>query len=203
MSRIVNLTMKRIEKCTNSTVASILCGAQWRRVWACAALVAGATAAWQAPILGRAFAQSPPPQAAPAPALPVPQLPGYGGLWYDDTGQGAVEIASCGDRLCGKVAWLKAPLDKAGRPLSDGNNPDTRQRQRPICGLPVIGGAKRQRDGSWDEGWIYDPKQGKQFDVELKLRAADALQVTGYLGVKFLSETFVWRRAPAELKRCG
>src|SRR5262245_33486115 len=141
--------------------------------------------------------------ARPQPVQPPTAVqPGYPGVWYDDTGEGAVEIVPCGDRLCGRIVWLKAPLDKAGRPLTDGYNPDPRRRQRTICGLDVIGDLKRQRGGIWDEGWIYDPKQGKQFDVELKLRSADALQVTGYLGVKFLSETFIWRRAPADLKRC-
>lgn len=131
------------------------------------------------------------------------QPPGYNGVWYDDTGQGAIEIAPCPEGMCGRVVWLKAPLDKSGKPLTDGNNPDARQRARPICGMPILGGLKRQRDGSWDEGWIYDPKQGKQFDLELRMRAPDALQVTGYLGMKFLSETFIWKRAPADIKRCA
>jgi uncharacterized protein (DUF2147 family) len=137
------------------------------------------------------------PQPAPPPAN------GYAGVWYDDTGKGAVEIAPCADSLCGRIVWLREPLDKAGKPLTDGLNSDPRLRQRPICGLPVIGGMKRQRAGHWNEGWIYDPKQGKQFDVELKLVAADALQVMGYLGIKLLSETFIWKRAPADLRRCA
>jgi len=131
-----------------------------------------------------------------------PAVPGYSGVWLDDTGQGAIEISPCNDRLCGRIVWLRDPVDKAGKPLTDGLNPDARRRQRPICGLPVIGDLKRQQAGFWDEGWIYDPKQGKQFDVELKLRSPDALQVMGYMGVKFLSETFLWKRAPADLKRC-
>ncbi len=164
-----------------------LCSAQWRRLVLAGVVVAGCMAALAPP--GRAQAPT--------------TVPGFGGIWLDDTGQGAIEIAQCADRLCGRIVWLRAPVDKAGRPLTDGNNPDARQRVRPICGLPVIGDLRRQRDGSWDEGWIYDPKQGKQFDVELKLRTADALQVKGYLGIKFLSETFLWTRAPADLKRCG
>jgi uncharacterized protein (DUF2147 family) len=66
----------------------------------------------------------------------------------------------------------------------------------------VIGDLKRQRNGGWDEGWIYDPKEGKAYDVELRLRSADTLQVTGYLGIKLLSETLIWKRAPDSLKRC-
>lgn len=133
------------------------------------------------------FAQTPPPMT---------------GVWYDDTGNGAVEIMPCGDRLCGRIVWLRNPTDKAGRPVTDSLNPDPAQRQRPVCGLQVIGDLKPQRDGAWDEGWIYDPKEGKSYDVQLTLRARDRLQVMGYIGTKFLSETFIWTRAPAELKRC-
>jgi uncharacterized protein (DUF2147 family) len=146
---------------------------------------------------GTALAQSPPPP-APAPDTTV----GFAGVWLDDTGDGAIEISPCGERLCGRIVWLKSPTDKAGRPLTDGYNPETAKRKRPICGLPVIGDLKRQSGGSWDAGWIYDPKVGKSYDVELKLRGADRLQVTGYLGTKFFSETFVWTRAPAALPKC-
>lgn len=179
----------------NSTVWRIVCSAQWRRL-AIVSAVAGALSA----TLSTAGAQ----MGGPGAMGPSTHAAGgYSGVWYDDTGQGAVEIGTCRDRLCGRIVWLREPVDKAGRPLTDGLNSDPARRQRPICGLAVIGDLKRQSSGVWDEGWIYDPKQGKQFDVELKLRAADALQVTGYLGFKFLSETFVWRRAPADLKRCA
>lgn len=126
----------------------------------------------------------------------------YTGIWYDDTGRGAVEIAPCGPSLCGRIVWLKEPADGAGRPVRDALNPDPARRGRSVCGLEVIGNVKQKRNGTWDEGWIYDPKEGKRYDVELKLRSADTLEVTGYLGVKFLSETLVWKRAPAGLKRC-
>lgn len=136
-----------------------------------------------------------PGKAAAPPPSPI-------GIWYDDTGQGAVEILQCGDRLCGRIFWLKDPVSKSGQPLTDALNPDARQRQRPICGLQIIGDLKLQPNGAWDTGWIYDPKEGKSYDVEIALRAPDRLQVKGYLGVKFLSETFIWQRAPADLPRC-
>ncbi len=129
----------------------------------------------------------------------VPVPPGPTGVWIDHTGRGAVEIAPCGQgpTLCGRIVWMKAPTDPKGQPLRDGRNPDRTQRIRPICGLQVIGELKPQRDGSWDNGWIYDPEQGESFDVEIRLRAPDVLQVKGYKGLKFLSETFQWQRADA------
>lgn len=139
-------------------------------------------------------------KAAPLPAAPAPTTTG---IWLDDTGQGAIEILPCGDLLCGRIVWLKDPNAKDGNPLTDVLNPNAGQRQRPICGLQVIGNLKQQSNGSWDNGWIYDPKEGKSYDVAISLRTPDKLQVTGYLGVKFLSETFMWTRAPAELQRCA
>ena len=152
-----------------------------------------------------ASAQTPPGPSVQTPSPPQAQAvpPGFTGVWLDDTGDGAIEIMPCGERLCGRIVWLKAPNDKTGRPLTDGYNPEATKRKRPICGLPVIGDLKRQTNGAWDAGWIYDPKEGKSYDVELKLRSSDRLQVTGYLGTKFFSETFIWNRAPAALPKCS
>lgn len=136
------------------------------------------------------------PSAPAAPAQPAPP-PGPVGVWIDHTGRGAVEIQPCGPGLCGRIVWMQQPVDKKGQPLRDKLNENTKLRERPICGLQVIGDLKPMRDGSWDRGWIYDPEQGESFDVELRLNAPNVLQVKGYKGLKFLSETFQWRRADA------
>ena len=59
------------------------------------------------------------------------------GLWIDHTGQGAVEIAPCGDRICGRVVWLKNPGHKS-------------KSGKLICGTQILGdlqAASRQRLG--------------------------------------------------------
>jgi len=156
--------------------------------------------------LGQAIAQQSPPQGRtkqlPAPGNGQPPSPtqptGVEGTWIDHTGRGAVTIEPCAagpQNLCGRIVWMQQPLDGAGQLLRDTENGDRRLRSRPICGLQIIGNLKLMRDGSWDGGWIYDPEQGESFDVELRLRAPNLLQVKGYKGVKFLSETFQWKRA--------
>jgi uncharacterized protein (DUF2147 family) len=146
--------------------------------------------------------------AVPAVPAPTPQ-----GLWIDHTGRGAVEIAPCvpeaapgtpeAANLCGRIVWMKEPNDPKGQPLRDTLNKNAARRAQPICGLQIIGDVKPQRDGSWDKGWIYDPEQGSSFDLELSLRNPETLQVKGYMGVKFLSETFVWRRAKEAPPKCN
>lgn len=142
------------------------------------------------------------PAAAAQTAAAAPPLSGAVGIWYDTRREGAVEIVPCGERLCGHIVWLEKPNDNTGRPLTDRLNPLRASRQRLICGLQVIGNLELQRSGAWDAGWIYDPKEGRSYDLELQLRSADRLEVTGYIGSKLLSESFMWTRAPPDLDRC-
>lgn len=137
------------------------------------------------------------------PSMAAAQASDIGGIWYDDTGEGAVEIKHCGQRLCGFIVWLKDPISKrTGRPLADLNNPDSAKHSRTICGLQVLGDLKAQSDGSWDEGWVYDPKVGKSYDAALELNGHNRLTLTGYLGVKLLGKALTWTRAPGDLPRC-
>ncbi len=138
--------------------------------------------------------------AQPAPGA---NLPAEAGVWYDDTGKGAVEIAPCGGNLCGHIVWLNQPLNKEGQPLRDIYNPEPSRRGQPICGLQVLGNLSRQPDGSLDGGWVYDPKVGKAYDAELRLNNANHLLVRGYAGLKMLGKTLNWRRADRALPSCA
>ena len=77
--------------------------------------------------------------------------PKEAGIWYDDTGKGAVRIEQCENKLCGKIYWLKETVNAEGKPLIDRHNPTESQRTRPICGLhrrrtgPVRDGSPRAR----------------------------------------------------------
>jgi uncharacterized protein (DUF2147 family) len=105
------------------------------------------------------------------------------GVWLDHTGRGAVEITECGDAVCGKVVWVADAKNSEG------------------CGLEILGDVKPMGDGTYDEGWIYDPDRDAKFSVELTPQG-NKLSVHGYKGIKMLGETFVWTRAPADLQRC-
>jgi uncharacterized protein (DUF2147 family) len=124
------------------------------------------------------------------------------GIWLDDEGKGGVELNSCGDSLCGNIIWLKQPNDPTGNPWTDKLNSDSAKRGRPVCGLQIIGGLKKSSDSEWKGGWIYDPEEGKQFDVELTLKDANTLTVFGYAGVKLLGEKLEWKRMPNDTPRC-
>ncbi|MFT3732334.1 MAG: DUF2147 domain-containing protein [Hyphomicrobium sp.] len=125
------------------------------------------------------------------------------GVWYDDTGKGAVKIEICTPTtLCGKIYWLKEPMADDGQPKMDRYNPEPSKRNRMICGLPIMGDLEKISDGGFDNGWVYDPKEGKSYSVALDLVGPDTLKVTGYKGMRFLGKSFIWTRAPADLPAC-
>lgn len=149
-------------------------------VAAAAALAASGLAAQQPP------ARAPQPPAVSAP----PAAPGdVTGVWIDHTGQGAVEITPCGDSRCGRVVWLSNPAHKSKRGV-------------PICGQQVIGEVRHQPDGTWTSGWIYNPEDEERFSVDIRLKNINTLEVNGYLGIKLLGETYLWKRATAPLESC-
>jgi len=137
----------------------------------------------------------------PAPAAAEPKEVG---VWYDDSGKGAVKIEICTPTtLCGKIYWLEEPMAADGQPKVDRYNPEPEMRERPICGLPVLGDLKQLSGGGFDNGWVYDPKEGKSYSVALDLVGPDKLKVTGYKGMRFLGKSFIWTRAPADLPSCA
>jgi uncharacterized protein (DUF2147 family) len=114
---------------------------------------------------------------------------GVSGIWIDHTGQGAVEIGPCGERLCGRVVWLKNPKHKS-------------KSGRLICGTQILGDLRPRPNNTWESGWIYNPEDEERFSAEIHLKNESTLLVTGYLGIKLLGETFTWKRATTSLELC-
>jgi uncharacterized protein (DUF2147 family) len=95
--------------------------------------------------------------------------------------------------MCGTVVWLKAPLDKAGRPVTDALNPDPSLRTRPVVGLQLIGDFKAERPGRWTGGRIYDPQTGRSYASKISLNPDGTLKVEGCVAVVCQAQT--WKRA--------
>lgn len=114
------------------------------------------------------------------------------GLWYNTEKTAQVEITKNGSEYIGKIAWLKDP-NPDGKPATDKQNSDPKLRQRALMGLPLLKGLKYS-GGVWKDGEIYDPKNGKTYSCELKLKSDSVLEVRGYLGFSFVGRTVEWTR---------
>ncbi len=61
------------------------------------------------------------------------------GTWLTQAGDAKVLVRPCGAAICGKVVWLKQPIDGAtGKPQADDKNPDPALKARRIVGLQIF-----------------------------------------------------------------
>lgn len=111
------------------------------------------------------------------------------GVWLFQNNRFAIEINPCGDKLCGKVSWLKAPLDAQGLPRSDSMNTDPTLRSRPVMGLTILNGLHRLADGTWEGGEIYNPDDGAHYEASMSMNNDGTLRVCAYLGIPMLGKT--------------
>ncbi len=114
------------------------------------------------------------------------------GVWADENGESNIEIAQCGEYLCGRVVWLKDPTDASGRPLTDIENPDKLLRSRPILGLMIMEGLELDEDNSRLKGQVYNADNGKVFDIYLKPHG-QTMKVKGCF-LRFLCGSQTWTR---------
>ena len=130
------------------------------------------------------------------------QQPQATGIWLDNEGRAGVEITRCDKSMCGKIVWLKEPNDPQGKPWTDNNNADEGKRKTPVCGMQILGDLKRETNGDWAGGWVYDPEVGKRFSIEFSVKDADTLSVFAFDGDRARSQTFDWKRMPDSTPRC-
>lgn len=128
------------------------------------------------------------------------------GLWVDQRDPArrkvGVWIEDCDGQLCGRIVWLKKPLS-GGKPKRDRHNPDARLRDRPLCGLQILSGFRRERDGVWNAGQLYNPNDGRTFRSTINLDGDGVLRVRGYVGAALFGKTVEWVRPADKLPACG
>jgi len=115
------------------------------------------------------------------------------GIWMNEEKEARFEIFKCGDKLCGKIVWLKDP-NRNGKPKTDINNPDKKLQSRPVLGLVFINGFEYDSDNKWDDGTIYDPKSGKTYSCYMKMLNKDQMEVKGYIGISLIGRSQNWTR---------
>jgi uncharacterized protein (DUF2147 family) len=115
------------------------------------------------------------------------------GVWYNTEKTAQVEIAKKGSAFIGKIVWLKDP-NPGGKPAVDKDNPNPKLKSRPLIGLNLLEGLKFS-SGIWEDGTIYDPKTGKTYSCQVKLKSSDVLEVKGYIGFSLIGRTVEWTKA--------
>ena len=107
------------------------------------------------------------------------------GKWLTEGGESQIEIYQSGDKLNGKIVWLKA-----GDGTLDNKNPDAKLKGRKLVGSNILTGLTKNGD-KYEGGKIYNPKNGKTYKCSIWLEGGK-LKVRGYVAMFY--ETQVWTR---------
>ena len=111
------------------------------------------------------------------------------GTWLTGNGHGVVEIARCGDALCGRIVGIDreptapVPTDVHGRSQ---------------CGLTIITNEKLEPDGTW-LGTIVDPRDGGSYQAKLWVDDRGDLRLRAFIGIPALCATQIWRKFTGHL----
>jgi uncharacterized protein (DUF2147 family) len=113
------------------------------------------------------------------------------GTWRTEE-KATIRVSNCGGGLCGTIASITEPNDpQTGKPKTDIYNADASKRNRPIIGLPVFAGLRPEGANKWS-GQIYNPEDGKSYDVTVMLENANTLKIQAC--VLFMCKTKTWTR---------
>ena len=116
------------------------------------------------------------------------------GKWLNEEGTAQVEIYKTGNQFFGKIVWLETPNDSiTGLPRTDKENPDPALQTKPLLGLVNLTGFVFDED-EWEDGQIYDPKNGKTYSCYMKFEdeSKKKLKIRGFVGISILGRTTYW-----------
>jgi len=120
------------------------------------------------------------------------------GVWLNEDKDAHVEIFKDGDKYFGKIIWLKNPIrEETGKPKLDKENEDESLRTRPVMGMLLLSDFEFDGDDEWEDGTIYDPKNGKTYKCYMEFEDEDdlnTLKVRGFIGFSLLGRTTYWTK---------
>lgn len=115
------------------------------------------------------------------------------GEWFNGSKEAKIQIFKTGSTYSGKIVWLKIP-NKDGKPKVDDKNPDASKRNNKVLGLQILRDFVSTKEDKWENGKIYDPKNGKEYSCEMTLKNPKTLDVRGYIGISLIGRTDTWTR---------
>ncbi len=99
------------------------------------------------------------------------------------------------NKYLAKLVWYK---DTDGKPLdywTDIRNPDPALRNRKLLGMSVLNNLTYNAStNTWENGVIYDSKNGHTWTASAYIDKSGQLSVRGYWHFKFIGKTMTFRR---------
>ena len=118
------------------------------------------------------------------------------GKWLNEDKDAHVQIYKENGKYYGKIVWLNEPNEPAtGLPKLDDENEDESLRSQPVMGMVLLKDFIYDDDDiEWDDGTIYDPKNGSTYDCYMNFDENGILKIRGYVGISWIGRNTYWTR---------
>jgi len=117
------------------------------------------------------------------------------GKWLNEDKDAHIEVYKEAGKYFGKIVWLKEPIDTlTGKPKLDDENSDVTLQNRPVMGLVILKDFIFDGDDEWEDGTIYDPKNGKTYSCYMEFDDEGILKIRGYIGFSWIGRSSYWTR---------
>jgi uncharacterized protein (DUF2147 family) len=117
------------------------------------------------------------------------------GKWLNEDKDAHIEVYKESGKYYGKIVWLLNPIDTlTGKPKVDDKNSDETLQNRPVMGLVMLKDFIFDGEDEWEDGTIYDPKNGKTYDCYMEFDETGILKIRGYIGISWIGRTTYWTR---------
>jgi uncharacterized protein (DUF2147 family) len=120
-------------------------------------------------------------------AMQSPAPPSIEGRWKSPGGNSIIDIAPCGDNLCGTVAWASAKAKKDSSKATD-----------QLVGTQLLTALQQKREGRW-QGKLFVPDKNIRATAKIELAKTGQLRVSGCLAGKALCKAELWTRLDGPL----
>ena len=117
------------------------------------------------------------------------------GYWLNEEADAKIEVFKQDDKFFGKIVWLEEPKYENGEWKLDTENPDENLRHRKKLGLQIMRNLVWDKgDKEWNDGKIYDAREGDTYSLYATLKGKEILNLRGYIGFSIFGKTTSWTR---------
>ncbi len=149
-------------------------------------VIAGVT--WLATTMNPARAQHTLPSLQQAQAARVPTQDMLLGEWWTEGREGRIKFVRKSD---GSFVGTTTCCN----PKPDVNNPNPQLRQRSTVGIVLIWQLRYSGDGLFENGYVYNPRDGDTYRIDIRVIDQNTVKIRGYLGISLLGQSQIWQRA--------
>jgi uncharacterized protein (DUF2147 family) len=119
------------------------------------------------------------------------------GEWWTEKNEGRVRFSRDKDGTFRGTTTCCLHKNDPNNPERDIHNPNPTRRSRANIGIVIIW-KLRYDDGEYVDGYVYNPRDGKTYRIEVKLLDGETLKIRGYLAIPLLGQSQIWKRAHLE-----